>query len=119
MSKKGMEWTPKQVEVTELLQSGADPQAVIAKGFSKTMVLRVANAIKAEFKQRGNRNRNRGVALEVKIWLTTRSQNDEKCNADFLARLLYTIVKVVWAERAQAYFWLSQSVLIWLDHRNE
>ena len=76
MSKKGSGWTPKQVGISELLRSGTDPQAVIAKGFSKTMVSRVANAIKAELKQRSNRNRNRGVDLEDTIWLTTRSQND-------------------------------------------
>jgi len=48
MSKKGLEWTPKQVAIAELLRGGADPQAVIAKGYSKTIVSRVANAIKAE-----------------------------------------------------------------------
>jgi len=76
VSKKGLGWTPKQVGIAELLRLGADPQAVIAKGFSKTMVSRAANAIKAELKQRGNRNRNRGVDLEDTIWLTTKSQND-------------------------------------------
>ena len=30
---------------------GADRQAIIAKGYSKTMVSRVANAIKTELKQ--------------------------------------------------------------------
>lgn len=86
MSKKGLEWTPKQVEVAELLHSGTDPQAVVTKGFRKTMVSRVTNAIKAESKQCGNRNRNKGVDLENKIWLTTRSQNDELYRA--LAGLL-------------------------------
>ena len=51
MSKKGLEWTPKQQEVAELLRGGADRQAIIAKGYSKTMVSRVANAIKTELKQ--------------------------------------------------------------------
>jgi len=35
----------------ELLRGGADRQASIAKGYSKTMVSRVANAIKTELKQ--------------------------------------------------------------------
>ena len=48
MSKKGLEWTPKQVGIAELLRCGADPQAIIAKGYSKTMLSRVANATKAE-----------------------------------------------------------------------
>lgn len=33
-----------------------------------------------KLKQRGNRNRNRGVDLEDTIWLTTRSQNDVLCS---------------------------------------
>lgn len=46
----GLEWTPKQTEVAELLRAGTDRQAVMAKGFSKTMVSRVAKAIKTELK---------------------------------------------------------------------
>ncbi len=57
MSKKGLEWTPKQVEIAELLRGGADSQAVMAKGYSKTMVSRVANAIKPELKQPESKTR--------------------------------------------------------------
>lgn len=45
MSKKGIQWTPKQVAVAELLRGGADSQAVIAKGYSKTMVSNVKKAL--------------------------------------------------------------------------
>jgi len=48
---KGLEWTPKQTEVAELLRGGADRQAIIAKGYSKTMVSRVENALKTGLKQ--------------------------------------------------------------------
>ena len=74
-----MEWNPQQIGVAKLLQAGADPQAVIAKGFSKTTVSRVANAIEGELKKCGNRNISRGVDLKDKISLTTRSQNNEMC----------------------------------------
>lgn len=47
MSKKGLEWTPKQVEIAVLLRGGADSQAVIAKGYTKTMVSRVGKALKS------------------------------------------------------------------------
>lgn len=46
-SKKGLEWTPKQAEIAVLLRGGADPQAVIAKGYTKTMVSRVGKALKS------------------------------------------------------------------------
>jgi len=50
MSKRGLAWTPKQKEVADLLRSGLGSQAVIAKGYTKTMVCRVAKAIKSELK---------------------------------------------------------------------
>ena len=48
---KGLEWILKQQEAAELLRGGADRQAIIAKGYSKTMVSRVVNAIKTKLKQ--------------------------------------------------------------------
>jgi len=46
---RGFEWALKQQEAAELLR-GADHQAIIAKGYNKTMVSRVVNAIKTELK---------------------------------------------------------------------
>ena len=51
MSKKGLEWTPKQVEIAGLLRVGANRQAIISKDYSKTMASRVVNTIKTELKQ--------------------------------------------------------------------
>lgn len=48
---KGLEWTTKQQEVAGFLREGLDRQAIMGKGYSKTMVSRVATALKTELKQ--------------------------------------------------------------------
>lgn len=47
---KGLEWNPKQQEVAGFLREGLDRKAIMAKGYSKTMVSRVATALKTQGK---------------------------------------------------------------------